>query len=402
MIILSYGLGVDSTAILVRWIREPASRTFPLDQVTVINSNTGNEYTSTHTAVDTHVLPLLRKHGIRFVELARGGPDTADGYEILADTTAPTTLHSRGAWSVSDEYEVSGSVVQTAGGRKCAQRFKGEVIDAWIRDHLGSRPYGHAVGFAVGEEGRAIRDAGCYGGGAGRRPFYPLQEWGWTREDATEYLRHVFGVEWRKSCCRQCPFGASKASEPITAQRWAEEPEAAARILVDELRALSFNQFAGVYGGRETAGGIIQVKTAASLVSRYGLDRVRDLADAYLAATPWDVVRIRRLVKPAESNPSKTTAWRSLRILTTAPHRPQALEYLERLAHQQAAILSDDEHGIPRAWLRRPARGSLPEISEFFTIAPRGAVTKERPSFAQQWAATVLHPQEPLFTFDAA
>jgi len=398
-VVLSYGLGADSTGALVYWLSNRASRDFPLDELIVVNANTGNEYASTHDAVEEYVFPLLRQHNVRFIELARGGPDTAAGYEVLQDTTQPEKLHPRGAWSVSDEYEASGSVVQTAGGRKCAQRFKGEVIDAWIRDNIGDRPYRHAIGFNAEEEGRAKRDAGCYGGGAGRQPFYPLQEWGWNRDDVLQYLFHMFGIEWDKSCCRQCPFGASQVSEPVTARRWAEEPEAAARILVDELRALSFNEFAGVYGGRALASGLIQVKTAASLVARYGLDEVRTLADIHLSTMPWDVVWIHRLVKPAEANPTKNTAWRSLKILTAAPDRSQTLDYLERLATERAAVLSTDQHGIPRAWLRRPMRGALPEITEFYTIAPRGAISKERRSFARQWAWTVLHP---LVALDAA
>ena len=47
--ILSFGLGLDSIAILLRWITEPASRTFDFDDLAVVTAMTGDEYLSTST-----------------------------------------------------------------------------------------------------------------------------------------------------------------------------------------------------------------------------------------------------------------------------------------------------------------------------------------------------------------
>ena len=44
-----------------------------------------------------------------------------------------------------------------------------------------------------------------------RQSFYPLVEWGWTRQDCIDYLRQKLGITWRKSACVQCPFNALKA-----------------------------------------------------------------------------------------------------------------------------------------------------------------------------------------------
>ena len=62
--ILLFGLGLDSTAILLRWITEPASRTFDFDDLAVITAMTGDEYLSTSTDVEKVVLPEMRRHGL--------------------------------------------------------------------------------------------------------------------------------------------------------------------------------------------------------------------------------------------------------------------------------------------------------------------------------------------------
>lgn len=43
-IYLSWGMGVESTAILLRWLIDPTSRNFPLSQLSVITAQTGDEH----------------------------------------------------------------------------------------------------------------------------------------------------------------------------------------------------------------------------------------------------------------------------------------------------------------------------------------------------------------------
>jgi hypothetical protein len=69
--ILSYGMGVESTAILVRWLEDASVRPCRLDELIVITSHTGDEYADTYRDVETYVLPLLRKHRVRYVQVAR-------------------------------------------------------------------------------------------------------------------------------------------------------------------------------------------------------------------------------------------------------------------------------------------------------------------------------------------
>lgn len=392
--VLSYGLGADSSGIAAHWCLNPDSRDFDLEEdLIVVTANTGNEYASTRQLVETHIFPLFREHNVRFVELGRAGPRTSDGIVVLTDTRQPYKLHPAGPWTITDEYDVSGSVVQQS-NRRCSQRFKGEVIDAWVRAELGDEPYRHAIGFAVGEENRAQRDAKCYGGGAGRDPWYPLQDdWHWTRADVQAYLAQVFGTPFLKSACVRCPFACSSESEPVTAGRWADEPEAAATVVVGEYRALAFNRRAAVFGSRALKSGELRSNTAASFVERHGLYQVRAIADDMLAAMPWDVVHVRRLVIPADDG--KPTFWRSLTITATAPDRGTADEHLRWYAAQHAVAPSADENGSARVWLRQPDEAQAVQATEFYTIAPTGAAAKERPRFAPLWAAHVLHDQLP-------
>ena len=68
---LSYGMGADSTALLLRWITEPATRDFDLDELIVLTAMTGSEWESTLRDVEDVVLPLLAAHGIRFIQIGR-------------------------------------------------------------------------------------------------------------------------------------------------------------------------------------------------------------------------------------------------------------------------------------------------------------------------------------------
>ena len=48
--ILSYGMGVESTGILVRWILEPATRDFELSELIVVTAQTGQEFPTSSSA----------------------------------------------------------------------------------------------------------------------------------------------------------------------------------------------------------------------------------------------------------------------------------------------------------------------------------------------------------------
>ena len=71
MVVMSYGMGVDSTAILLRWLTDPSSRDFDLEDLVVLTAHTGDEFDQTLRDVEEIVLPRMRAHGVRFIEVGR-------------------------------------------------------------------------------------------------------------------------------------------------------------------------------------------------------------------------------------------------------------------------------------------------------------------------------------------
>jgi hypothetical protein len=114
--ILSLGMGVESTAILVRWLTEPATRPCPLGKLIVLTAMTGDEYADTASDMEKYILPMLHAHGVRFVQVARHGHLEADGITVLSDTTHPDRLFADGDYRLSDELRAAGTLPQFAGG----------------------------------------------------------------------------------------------------------------------------------------------------------------------------------------------------------------------------------------------------------------------------------------------
>src|ERR1051325_5943991 len=79
--VMSFGMGVESQAIVERWIHEPDTRPFSdWEQLIVVTAQVGEEHKcDTIANVERRTLPMLRALGVRFVELARRGHLEADG-----------------------------------------------------------------------------------------------------------------------------------------------------------------------------------------------------------------------------------------------------------------------------------------------------------------------------------
>ena len=127
-VVINLGMGVDSVATLTRWIYEPDTRNFDLGQLTVVTAMTGDEHADTAQAMTDHVLPVMRRHRLRYVQLSRGGQTAAAGVTVLSNTRRPDRMHMRGPWALSDELTTSGTLPPVA-RRACSQRAKGDVID---------------------------------------------------------------------------------------------------------------------------------------------------------------------------------------------------------------------------------------------------------------------------------
>src|SRR3954469_11941568 len=157
--VLSWGLGADSTAILLRWLHEPASRDFDLDQLVIVVAHVGDEYPSTIRDAEEVLLPLLARHGVRLVQAGRTRRKTTaagEGISIFSDTTAPIRLHAAGGSALSEELLTAATVPQL-GRRRCSLRARGAVLDPIIARLTAGQPFRHYIGFETGELRRAER-----------------------------------------------------------------------------------------------------------------------------------------------------------------------------------------------------------------------------------------------------
>ena len=155
--LLSYGMGVESTAILLRWLEEPASRPCALEDLIVITAQTGDEYDDTRRDVERHILPRLAHHGIRYVQVARRGHYENEGIAVLSDTHQPSQLFVRGEYKLSDELRAAGTVPQFGGEHICSLKFKAWVIERWLAENLAT-PIRHAFGYSVEESKRVAKN----------------------------------------------------------------------------------------------------------------------------------------------------------------------------------------------------------------------------------------------------
>lgn len=319
-------MGVESQAILERWVAEPDSRPFVTwDQLIVVTAQVGEEHKKdTIRDCEARMLPLLRQHGIRFVELARRGFHEADGIAVLQDTRNPVKLHPDGYYSLSSYLLKSGTVPQFGGEHKCAMKYKAFVIETWLAlefQHLElTKPVYHVFGYNSeettrtdkseyhiqrhnadklipapkpplmvfgfnSEEGTRVDRSMLYDGPS-RTGHYPLDEWGWNRAKCIGYILQKAGIIWRKSACSFCPFCAEATKgEPDAVRRWEESPEDTAKGMLVEYNSLCFNPRGHLYRDR----------ALQDVVNRIGVTAVQEAFQRKLAEIDWALYRVRRI-----------------------------------------------------------------------------------------------------------
>ena len=114
-------MGVESSALFVHWVDDPLTRDFDLaEDLIVITAHTGDEYPDSGLLVEQHILPRMRAHNVRYVQVARAGHLEADGIIVLSDTRAPREVHLDGAYKLSQELRAAGTVPQFAGEHRCS------------------------------------------------------------------------------------------------------------------------------------------------------------------------------------------------------------------------------------------------------------------------------------------
>ena len=368
--VLGYGLGVDSTAILLRWYFEPWTMPCKPEELLVITAMTGDEWQQTGHLVKKYMIPLLQRAGIRYVQVARKGPSRAlDGYAVLSDSRATRKLYLRGRYKLSDEMNDNGTVPQVGGVRKCSIKAKGEPLDDFLADELGGAPFMHAIGFEANEIGRAVRDAKC--NTSQRTGCYPLIEWGWDRAKCEAYIFETLGVWWIKSACTFCPFAlANKEGQARVKDMYSCEPASGVGALVMEYRSVSLNPNQGL------------MKAGSLLAMLRGTGQHNAVLRAFaerLAGMEWRIYEVERVAMPTQADPSKGVWNRSVRSIA-AGTREEMLADLAKLAAAEGTTVEKDDLGVSRAYLKRRGEG-FPAREHVYVVAPAGVRDKAPKAF---------------------
>jgi hypothetical protein len=372
-VVVSYGMGADSAAILARWHREPDLMVCSWEDVVVLTAMVGDEYSDTARLNEAYMLPLLREHGVRFVQVARKGPRTKDGYVVLDDSRHPEKLHIDGHYKISADMLAAGTIPTSGGTRKCSIHFKGVPLDGWLKDEFKGEPFTHVIGFNADEMSRVERDKSYTNDPSiARTPYYPLVEWGWGRERLERYLEESFGEPWAKSCCTFCPFSVNRKQLPDHLRRWEEEPDAAGQAVFIEHVAMALNPRMSLYSSR-TAHGLVE--EAGNAAAKSAFETMRDMEHA--------VYRVRRAFTKTKSG--RLQAVRSVRVEASGLEPAEASEALRELAEARGLVLeADGAH--ERAWGARKVAGEACR-EELLVAAPAVVREKENPAFAKRWEA---------------
>ncbi len=405
-VVFCNGMGVDSAAILTWWLDRPASRDFCLHELVVLTAMTGDEYDETRRLMETHLLPLMREHGVRYVQLARCGQSESAwmwvvernrpvrrGYQVLSDSETTGRMFMCGTrWRLRDELLSTGTLPQLVSGKRlCSYRAKGQVLDRWIKANIAG-PFRHVIGFAADEQDRITRDTSYTSADPQieRRPWYPLDEWGWDRDACDRYLQLRFGERWKRSCCGYCCFqsiatGRRRGTRNNRAElvaRWRDDRAAAALVLELEWNAVALNPRSRLFG----------YASARRVAVEGGLADLVDEVDDRIGRLPWAIYQVRRAypaVRIDKDRPSQPGNWhthrkgqavRSLRTIATG--RPADMN--EQLTAQGG--VEEGEHGIVRLW-RHIAGPPYPTQESFLVAAPAGIPDKVGRGFDAIWSA---------------
>lgn len=371
-VVLSLGLGVDSTAVLLRWLLEPETRDFDLARLVAVTAHTGHEWPDTIDLANNYLLPLLAGHGIRYAQVARKGPSQKDGIVVLSDTRSPKRLITTGGYLLADNLLCAGTVPQSTGDRRHSVNFKGVPLDKYIATVTEGQPYRHVVGFEVTETARAARDAQC--GPKTRTPVYPLiSPWSWDRAACSAYIRRHLGVDWPKSACTYCPFALTGASLTGTLARFARYPDQAVLPLLMEHVATALNPKQGLIAGRRLLTVMEREPIMGHVLAGYRIA---------LKAEEWALYSVQRARLP-----KRATRRITVEATGTQPAVRAALE--NRAARSRCPV--DELDGHPRVWLRNPS--PVPPTAEwFYVIAPYRAEEKTGPGFEAAWSVASATP----------
>jgi hypothetical protein len=407
--ILSYGMGVESTAILLRYLEEPDTFEDDLSELIVIVAMTGDEWEDTRTDVERHILPRVREHNVRFVQVARAGASQKDGIIVLDDSRQPRKLFVEGAYKLSDELQSAGMVPAFAGQHKCSLKYKAFVIESWLQQNVYPDGIRHTFGYNVDELGRVAKSdqaiariifgfnsnesARVLKGLAYDRPYrighYPLVLWGWDRLDCFLYIKDATGVDWRKSACVYCPFAKVDAGMIARQQQF---PAQVAQAMILERLSLAMNPRGQLYNKQP----LYQIVTAN------GNQAALELFQSRFQDQTWALYRVRRIYQPKaiyegtkkqrrlvghDAN-KKGIAQRCVERIAEFATSGHAVQHLQKIAEQDRLPVCV-QHDLSYAIVSECAT-TYPTTEEYYVAAPALVQTKARngvADFNNDWMA---------------
>lgn len=370
-VVMSYGMGVDSTAILLRWLTDPSSRDFDLEDLVVITAHTGDEFDQTLRDVQAAVLPELRRHRVRFIQVGRSQRKTTSsgqGVAVLDDSTAPQRLYVDG-YKLSEEMLAAGTLPQLGGARMCSVHAKGNCLDPVIATVTSGRRYRHVLGFETGERARAAKDV--LFNTERRTGWYPLIDWSWDRSRCADFIAETTGRRWSKSACSYCVFAMTTAAgRQAIVERYRRDPQAGALALFLETVARTLNE-------RQT---LIAGSSAAALVAGAGLTDVQARYRAMLDESEHAIYEVRRLTRRSSARPrGRGITARSVRTIARGSF-DQMNDELHGLPGERRVGVDGIVRHVVRARFEQ-----LPALEHFYAVCPAVVQDKERPGFQTWW-----------------
>jgi hypothetical protein len=342
----------------------------------------------------------MREHSVRFVQVARHGAKEADGITILSDTRKPDTLYIKGDYKLSDELAASGVVPSYSGPHTCSVKSKAQTIETWLNNHYDNRAFGHAFGYNAEEPKRVekseaasrarnvafgfnVEELGRVAKAqqydhAQRYAFYPLVEWGWTRQYCLDYIKETLGVIWRKSACVYCPFAHNKQNLVQLQARHIAHPQQTAEALMLEHMSLALNPRGSLY----------RAETLKTMTVRAGNSAALQEFERMQESGSWAIYRVRRIygAKAGSVEPKKGTVQRAVEKEQVFSTQVEALDALRAKAHRGKWPV-DVANGLHYAYVEYRT-DSYPSREEYYVVAPARVESKTRygiDAFNAQW-----------------
>lgn len=199
---ISYGGGVQSTAILTLLLKEPHLFSYPLPDL-ILFADTGAEPPQIYQTVDK-MFSLLRDAGFQCETVYA----TNSNGDRMTNLDLPLPGRKSGGLTTPPWFIRNPDGSTGMSQRHCTQDFKINPITKRIREYLGVEPtkrvkdkHGLWLGISVDEIQRAKPSLFPW-----QETRFPLIDLRWNRTDCALYVYRQLGFVPAKSACYMCPF----------------------------------------------------------------------------------------------------------------------------------------------------------------------------------------------------